>query len=135
MTILNSNQIPIGIRGLTIFLIGIGAVCLTTFIGLMMFVSDMQSGKYLADLPFFEEFLFYPILSILVPGIFALMASIALSSQKDYARILIIAYGSSSLVGLLKVGHPVFLFAIVGGIVLYYMWQPHVRDYFKQPNF
>ena len=74
-------------------------------------------------------------MSLLVPGIFALMASAALFSQKDYTRILIIAYGASSLVGLSKVGHPVFLFAIVGAIVLYYMWQPYVRDYFKQLTF
>lgn len=135
MTILSSNEIPIGLRGLSVFLIGMGAVCLTASIGLTMFVSDIQSGKYLVDLPSFEEFLFYPVLSLLVPGIFALMASFALFSQKDYARILIIAYGASSLVGFLKVGQPVFLFAIVGVIILYYMWQPHVKDYFKQLTF
>ncbi|WP_428324501.1 hypothetical protein [Nitrosopumilus sp.] len=132
MTILSSNEIPIGLRGLSIFLIGMSAICLTAFIGITMFVSDIQSGKYLVDLPSLEEFLFYPILSLLVPGIFALTASVALFSQKDYARVLIIAYGGSSLVGFLKVEHPVFLFAIVGAIVLYYMWQPHVKDYFKR---
>lgn len=135
MTILTEAKIPIGIRSLSVFLIGMGAIYLTSFIGVTMFVFDMQSEKYLVELPSFEEFLFYPVLSLLVPGIFALMASTALFSQKDHARILIIVYGTSSLVGFLKVGHPVFVFAIFGVVILYYMWQPHVKDYFRQLTF
>ena len=135
MTILSSNKVPIGLRGLSIFLIGIGAVHLTAFVGLMMFIFDIQSEKYLETLPSFEEFLLFPVLPFLVSGIFALMASAALFSQKSYARLLIIAYGIPSLLGFLKIGHPVLLFAIVGAIILYYMWQPHVKDYFKQLTF
>ena len=135
MTILTSNKIPVGLRGLSIFLIGMGAVYITAFVSLLMFIFDIQSGKYPAELfPSLEEFLYSPLLKFLAPGVFALTASAALFSQKKYAQHLIIAYGITSLLGFQGIisGHPVFLFAIIGGIVLYYMWQPHVKDYFKQ---
>ena len=131
MTILSSNEIPLGLRGLAIFLIGIGSLWVVVFVGQITFYFEASAGEYYwFDSSKSTEYLI-PILFNLLLGVLALVAAYALFLQKKIARILAITYGILSLSGLANIGHPVMLFGIMGAVILYYLWQPHVREYFQ----
>ncbi len=134
MTILSSNQVPIGLQGLSLFLIGVGTVYLIAYFGMLMYTFQALDGNYFGfDSSNLTYYLTLEVVAYLVPGIFSLSASAALFFKKKFAKILLISYGITALVGLggIVSGHPSFLFGIMGAITLYYMWQPHVREYFR----
>ena len=132
MTILSTNEVPIGIRGLAIFLIGVGGLYLTIFAGYMIATLGENAVNYGVTSSNLLNYLIIDIVNYLIPAVFALSASYALFFQKKFARILIILYGCISLLAFQVIvsGHPFFLFGIIGVLTLYYMWQPHVREYF-----
>ena len=134
MTILTSNKAPVGIRGLSVFLIGIGALYVTAFVGLNLLVFQIDGGIYNFEPITFEQYLISPLLQFGLPGAFALSSAAALFSERKIARILLILYGVTALTGFQGIisGHPIFLFGIIGAITLYYIWKPHVREYFQQ---
>jgi len=134
VTILSTSEVPIGIRGLAIFLIGIGGFYLTIFVSYMIATLGENAVNYGVTPSNLPNYLIMDVVNYLIPAVFALSASYALFSQKKFARILTILYGCTSLLAFQVIvsGHPFFLFGIIGAFTLYYMWQPHVREYFQQ---
>ncbi len=133
MTILSANEVPLGLRGLAIFLIGIGVVYITAFIIYVTVALGENAANYGVTASNLSNYLTMDVVNYLMPAIFALSASYALFSQKKFARMLIILYGCTALPafhGIIS-GHPIFLFGIMGAIAIYYVWQPHVRAYFE----
>ena len=133
MTILNSREVPVGIQGLAVFLIGIGGVYITLFTGYMIAALGENAVNYGVTISNLSNYLTMYIINYLTPAVFALSASYTLFSQKKFARILIILYGCAALPAFQFIvsGHPFFLFGIIGALTLYYMWQPRVRAYFQ----
>jgi len=133
VTILTEAKIPIGIRGLYLFLFGVSGVYLLAFFIPMILILSGQGEKYNIDSIDLTHTVSISIISLLVPAIFALTASTSLFYKKSFSRLLIIGYGISAMTGFAWItsGHPLFLFGIMGAIVVFYMWQPNVREYFQ----
>ncbi len=133
MTILSSREIPAGIQGLTVLLISIGGSYLSIFISYIAAALGENAEGYGVTPSNLANYLTMDIIGYLTPAVLALSASYALFSQKKLARTLVILYGCSSLIAFQSIasGHPFFLFGVIGALVLYYMWKPHVKAYFQ----
>ena len=129
---LSAKETPVGIKTLTVSLGGIGVVYLTAFVIYAATALGMFGSVYGVSDSNLSLYLIIDVINYLLPASFALPASYALLSQKRIAKNLIILYGVMALPGFHGVlsGHPLFLFAIIGAVVLFYMRQPHVRAYF-----
>lgn len=133
MTILSANEVPLGLRGLAVTLIGIVGLSLAIFISHVAIALGENAVNYGVTTSNLDNYLTMDVINYLIPAVFALSASYALFSQKKIARILIILYGCTALPALQSIisGHPIFIFGIIGAVGIYYMWQPHVKAYFK----
>lgn len=129
---LSARETPVGIKTLTVSLGGIGVVYLTAFVIYVATALGVFGANYGADPSNLSFYLIVDIVNYLLPALFALFASYALLSQKRIAKNLVIFYGIMALPGFhgMLNGHPLFLFAIIGAVVIFYMRQPHVREYF-----
>ena len=130
---LSARDTPVGIKTLTVSLGGIGSVYLTAFVVYVATALGVFGSSYGATASNLPHILTMDVINYLLPALFALSASYALLSRKRIAKILVILYGAMALTGfhVILSGHHLFLFAIMGVIVLFYMWQPHVRKYFQ----
>ena len=129
---LSARETPVGIKTLTVSLGGIGLIYLTAFVIYVATALGLFGASYGASPSNLSFYLIIDVVNYLLPALFALSASYALLSQKRIAKNLIILYGIVALPGFhgMLNGHPLFLFAIIGTVVLFYMRQPHVREYF-----
>ena len=136
MTILTEAKIPIGIRGLYLFLIGVSGFYLLAFFTPVILILSGEGEKYGSDSIDLTYTFSISAISLLAPAIFALTASTSLFYKKSFSRLLIIGYGISAMTGFAWIasGHPLFLFGIMGALVVFYMWQPHVKEYFQSLN-
>ena len=82
MTILSANKVPLGLRGLAIFLIGIGGLYLTLFISYVTVALGENAANYGVTASNLSNYLTMDVVNYLMPAIFALSASYALFSQK-----------------------------------------------------
>ena len=133
MTILSTNEIPLGLKGLVLLLIGVGGLFLSMFVIYVVTALGENGVSYGVNESNLIDYLAMYVINYLLPAIFALSGSFALFSQKKFARMLIITYGCTALPAIQSVvtGHPIFLFGILGAVTIFYMWKPNVKAYFE----
>lgn len=133
MTILSTNKIPLGLKGLALLLIGVGGLFLSMFVIYVATALGENAVNYGVTESNLLDYLTMDVANYLLPAIFALSSSFALFYQKKFARTLIIIYGCTALpaIQFIVAGHPIFLFGILGAVVIFYMWKPNVKAYFE----
>ena len=133
MTILSQSKAPVGIKALSVSLVGLGGLYLTMFVGYAGAALGQNASLYGITESNLSEYLVIDVVNYLLPAASALYASYLLFLQKKHARLFVILYGCSSLPAFQFIlnGHPFFLFGLAAAAILYYVWQPHVKDYFQ----